>query len=48
MAEQSATDTHFHRLLALNQEAFTARRYPTAYYTLVAAMCEGERRSLAQ
>ena len=42
MAEQSEADTLFDRLLALNREAFAARRYPTAYYALVAAMCEAE------
>ena len=42
MAEQSAADTLFDRLLALNRDAFAARRYPTAYYALVAAMCEAE------
>ena len=42
MAEQGAADTLFDRLLALNREAFAARRYPTAYYALVAAMCEAE------
>ena len=42
MAEQSEADTLFDRLLALNRDAFAARRYPTAYYALVAAMCEAE------
>ena len=42
MAEQSTADTLFDRLLALNRDAFAARRYPTAYYALVAAMCEAE------
>jgi hypothetical protein len=42
MAEEHAADTRFDRLLALTQDAFTDRHYPTAYYTLVAAMCEAE------
>jgi hypothetical protein len=42
MPEQSEADTRFDRLIALNHDAFAARRYPTAYYTLVAAMCEAE------
>ena len=42
MAEQSEADTRFDRLIALTQEAFVSRHYPTAYYTLVAAMCEAE------
>ena len=42
MAEQSAADTCFDRLIALTHEAFAARRYPTAYYLLVAAMCEAD------
>src|SRR5438105_1923790 len=42
VAEQSAADTLFDRLLALNRDAFAVRRYPTAYYALVAAMCEAE------
>jgi hypothetical protein len=42
MTEQSDADPLFDRLLALNHDAFAARRSPTAYYTLVAAMCEAE------
>ena len=42
MAEEHAADTRFDRRLALTQDAFTDRHYPTASYTLVAAMCEAE------
>ena len=42
MTEQHATDTRFDQLIALTQDAFAAGHHPTAYYTLVAAMCEAE------
>ena len=42
MAEQREADPLFDQLIALTHAALAARHYPTAYYTLVAAMCEAE------
>jgi hypothetical protein len=42
MVEHTAAETLFDRLIILTHEAFATRHYPTAYYTMVAAMCEAE------